>query len=89
MGSGQHSASTTERQTESLTILDNVVRLRDGYIDQQRIVAIVSSKPAFLMTETGRRYDVGSSAELGYQISRIDQSVVEFKRGDEVHQMNF
>jgi len=38
----------------------------DGHIHNERIVAVVSSEPAFLMTESGQRYDLGAVVDRGH-----------------------
>jgi len=63
--------------------------LRHALINNQRIVAIVTSSPAFLMTDVGERYDIGSAVDDGYRISQIDAALVEFTRGLDVQRVRF
>lgn len=55
-----------------------------GVIGDNRIVAVVSSSPAFLLTESGARFDVGDVFEDGFRISQITAELVEFTRGSEI-----
>ncbi len=53
-------------------------------INRDRIVVIVSSAPAFVMTESGHRYEVGEMVDEGFKISAIKTHAVELSRGDEL-----
>ncbi len=65
------------------------VAAHDGFIYNDRIVAIVTSEPAFLMTENGVRYDLGSVVDGGFTISQIAADSVEFTRGSQVQSHGF
>ena len=60
----------------------------DGRIYNEQIVAIVSSEPAFVMTDSGRRYDLGAVVDGGFRISQINNSTIKFSLGAEtqIHQ---
>ena len=53
----------------------------DGLIYNERIVAVVSSEPQFLMTESGRRFNLGAEVDQGFRVSRIGKDSIEFTRG--------
>lgn len=61
----------------------------DGRIYEERIVAVVSSEPAFVMTESGQRYDIGAVVDRGFRISQIDKGAIEFTRGTETQSLQF
>jgi len=55
----------------------------------ERVVAIVSTSPAFAMTESGRRYEVGAQVDDGYEIVSISGSNIELQRGTERLKLSF
>jgi len=83
--------ATTQTELDESIISRNSEgeRLRQGFINDDAVVAIVSSEPAFLMTKNGSRYDLGAAVGSGYSISRIEASLVEFQRGDDTQSMSF
>jgi len=75
----------------SLTLLEvsNAEVVIDAAIHDQRIVAIVSSSPAFVMTESGELYGLGAKVDDGYQISDITESSVTLLRGKKSKRLIF
>lgn len=66
-----------------------IIEAHDGHIFNERIVAVVSSEPAFLMTESGERYNLGAEVDNGFRISLIDANAIEFTRGAEIRSHKF
>jgi len=61
----------------------------EAVVFDERVVAVVSTSPAFLMTESGQRYGVGQQVHDGYEIVSIDGSNIELQRGNERLRMSF
>jgi len=61
----------------------------EAVVFDERVVAVVSTSPAFLMTESGQRYDLGQRVHDGYKIVGIDGSNIELQRGNERLRMSF
>ena len=79
----------TTQADKSMVSDPPVVEVHNGRIYNERIVAIVSSNPAFLMTESGQRYNLGAVVDKGFRISQIDQNAIEFTRGSETQSHKF
>lgn len=71
------------------TVSAHEVSSHEPVINHERIVAIVSSAPAFLMTEGGKRYAVGETTDEGFLIRAINRHSVELSRGEERRLLQF
>jgi len=66
-----------------------VTETTEAVVFDERVVAVVSTSPAFLMTESGQRYDLGQRVHDGFKIVSIDGSNIELQRGNERLRMSF
>ncbi len=71
------------------TPLEQTAQIMDESEFSEKIVAVVNSHPAFFMTASGRRYDVGEVVDDGYKVMAIDGSNIELQRGSERFLMPF
>ncbi len=76
--------SPTKARLVKAHAVQSSTSVHTGNIEDDRIVAVISSTPAFLMTENGSRYELGAVLEDGFTISQISADLVEFTRGAEI-----
>ena len=71
--------------------MSNIASLEttEAIVFAERVVAVVSTSPEFLVTENGQRYEIGAKVDEGYEIVSISSSSIELQRGAERRRMAF